>query len=1219
MAILDKYLNNKFLKTLEPLSKLSVDKLSELANKSSVEVIPAGRTLFRQSEKDKRSYYLVSGQIELHTHGAKKVETVKAKTPEAKYPIAQQIPRPCTAKTRVNSEVISIDTDLLEMLIESDDSPSGNYEVTEISSDDENGWMLKFLQSRAFLQIPTENIQKILMSMEEIVAKKGQTIVNQGENNDYYYIVKTGKCSVSRRPSPKAEDVQIAILAAGDGFGEEALITDGVRNATVRMLDAGSLMRLAKDDFISLLVSPLLDYIHLEELKSRVNAGDLLIDVRPHKSFMDGHLDGAVNTPLSMIRLKLNNFNPERNTIVYCDDASRSTAAAFLLIQHGLSCSILKNGLDNTATIKEKINKSNTSMSNIIANLNAVTNKEKAKVTPLEKTKKSVNTNHVETQVAHKKSLAEKQKLETEKQHLQQEAKALRAKAEAEKLAAERELQKLAAETQKHKQAANEAKQKAQREAQALREKAEADKLAAEHALQEQAIEAKKHQLALKVKQQAERKAQALKEKAEADKLAAERELQKLAKETKKHQQAVNEAKQRAEHEAQALREKAETDKLAAERELQKLAEEAKKHQQAVNEAKQQAERETQALREKAEVDKLAAERVLQEQKIYLDAQLKKQQQLTEESKQKVKQETEKIRKQADEELAALRNELQKTRSSVEQRVKSLKDKEKQRAEEEIRSRQQHANEAIKDSIEKARQQAAADAEKIRQQALNEAQKLQQEIELKKQQLETEAEHIRLDAERDRASTLELARQQAQDIVLQTTKEAEYISAQRQELDNQTEQIRLQTEAERHATLNAAKEEAFNIVRKTAEEAQQLDLQRQKIEEEVALIKSEAARAKEQTLEHAKIEALKIRRQAEKAAQQQAIEKVKQVRQKTLQQAEELKKQRSTMEFNLKQAEDIRLKAEKEAAQIRMEALQSATSQAEDIIINDISDKAASSSRSYSDIVIPGSNTSMAESDAKSLAQEIVYKLEKAESNRIKEQIDTNHNTGLSLSSASLKRRSDGRIILEGEEDIFIFKEPIQLSKDELSKLEASIDEVETKKTHNVSALPTNKPVKATELPDFTFDEPDFDLVDELPSHLAGQQVIEDAISEFSDFELHQPSDIRPPGQSSSKRPAQRIVAIAASLFIAIGVGITFLGVNSEQDNSANIAKQDDSSFNATRVSGLATSNVAIDKKVINDAEHEFEKLLSKWKKSQQKQVEQENTEQLDTITSSAQ
>lgn len=1164
MAIFNKYLNNKFLKTLEPLSKLSIDKLSELANKSNIETIPAGRNLFRQGEKDKLSYYLVSGQIELHKSGDSKTDTIKAKTPEARYPIAQQLPRPSTARTKVNCEILTIDTSLLEMLIESDDNPSGAYEVTEINSDDENGWMLKFLQSRAFLQIPTENIQKILMSMEEINAPKGHAIVKQGEDNDYYYIVKAGKCSVSRRPSPNAEDVQIAILAAGDGFGEEALITEGHRNATVRMLENGVLMRLTKEDFISLLVKPLLDYIHLDELKSRVSAGDLLVDVRQHKDFMAEHLDGAVNTPLSMIRLKLNTFNPDRNVIVYCNDASRSTAAAFLLIQNGLSCSILKDGLNGHESDQTILNSTNTSMTDIIANLDAVTNREKS----VELDKKHVHAEKARQQVEVELERKKKLKLETDARLL--------------------------------KETENKLRQEAERNKQALEEK--------------QRLEQEKLHL--------EQETKKLREKAEAEKLAAQRELQKLTAEYEKHKLEI-EAKELAEREAQVLREQAVKEKLAAERELERQAEESRRNKQII-EQKQQAEREAQALREKAESEKRAAELELQKQKEFISYQLKQQQQLSEESQRQVKLEAEKIRQQADKELAQLREELENTRKSVEDRVKALKEKESQQADEEIRSRQKHANDAIKNSIEKARQLAETEAEKVRQQALLEVQNLQKEIELKKQQLQTEAEHIRLEAERDRAATLELARKQAQEIVFKTTEEAEFINIKRQELDNEAVKIRLQAEAERHATLEAAKLEAHNIIQKTAKEAQELDIQRQRIEDEVSKIKSEAEYLKEQTLKLATQDADKIRSDAERNAQLQAQKEIELIKHKTLQQANELKlqrkrlelqaqkeleQQRSTMEVNIKQAEELRIQAEKEAEKIRLAALQSAAAEveAEEISLSGIPDNQISESTTlnFSDINIPGTVTpqksTMGESVAKSLAQEIVSKLENAESNRIKEQNTVNHSNGLSIASATLKRRSDGKIILEGDEDLFIFKEPTSYTEDELAEFHASLDGKENKPT-TASSLQASKPTHDTDLPEFSFDEPDFDLVDELPNHIQASSNVEKPVSEFSDFELHQPRDLRHQAKSITKRPVQRIIAIAASLFVAIGVGITFMGVNSEQNDINKVALQKDNSFNATRVSGLATNNIEIDKKIITEAEHEFEKLLSKWKTSQTKQ-----------------
>ena len=1121
MATANKYLNNKFLKTLEPLSQLSIDKLTEISNKSTIEVFPAGRTIFRQGEKDKRSYYLVSGQIDLHTSGETKPETIKAKTPETKYPITQQLPRPSTAKAKTSCEMISIDISLLEMLLESDGNPSGHYEVTEINTDDENGWMLKFLQSRAFLQIPTENIQKILMSMTEVSAKKGEVVVQQGQNNDFYYIVKSGKCSVSRRPSPNAEDVQIAILAAGDGFGEEALITEGQRNASVRMLNDGTLMRLAKEDFISLLVEPLLDYIHLDELTSRTNAGDLLVDVRQHKDFMSNHLDGAINTPLSMIRLKLNTFNTERNIIVYCNDASRSTAAAFLLIQHGLSCSILKDGLGSTATATQMVNKSNTSMTDIINNLEAVTNR----------TKESSSTNLNASSLPIKNNKSNKIKKQIDQLNINNKKEEL-----AQKLALE-------------KSAKLKEQEKSLQEAQA------------------------------KLQQEAKRNKQALKEKARLE------------------QEKLN-----LEQEALTLRKKAKAEKLATEQELQKLAAETKKHKDTIA-SKQRAEYEARISREKAEAEKLAAELALQAQQKQAQEQIEIQQKLTQEAHKKIQLESEKIRQQADAELAQLRAELQKTRSSVEERVKALKDKEHKQAEEEIRSRQQHANDAIKESIEQARQQAALEAEKVRQQALQEAQSLQKEIEIKKQQLETEAKRIRVEAERDRAATLELARKQAQEIVLKTTEEVEFINIQRQELDTEAKNIRLQAEAERHATLEAAKQEAHSIVRKTAEEAQQLDLHRQRIEDEVSKIKAHAENERDQTLQAAKLEAANIRSEAEKTSQLKAEQDIEQIRNKTLQQAQELEQQRAVMKNSLQQADDIRIQAEKDAEKARLNALQSANNNIEEITLAGVSSEKNDSDISYSNITIPGnipqqittsSNSVMVESEAKSLAQEIVSKLEKAESNRIKDQHSTTSNNGLSLASASLKKRSDGKIILEGEEDIFIFKEPKSYSDSEL----AGLEEFLTKTTSNMNSTFTNSPVKQksnTELPEFKIDEPEFDLVDELPSHLSSKQ--DAPISEFSDFELHQPIDIKSRSKSISKRPAQRIVAIAASLFVAIGVGITFMGVNSEQ--ATNLSSQAANSFNATQVSGIATNNVEIDRKVMSEAELEFEKLLKKWKKSQ--------------------
>ena len=108
--------------------------------------------------------------------------------------------------------------------------------------------MTKILQSNVFLQIPPANIQKMFMQMEQVPTQSGETIMRQGDPGDYYYILQRGSCEVSRT-APDGRQIKLAVLNQGDGFGEEALISDSVRNASITMVTEGSLMRLFKEDF----------------------------------------------------------------------------------------------------------------------------------------------------------------------------------------------------------------------------------------------------------------------------------------------------------------------------------------------------------------------------------------------------------------------------------------------------------------------------------------------------------------------------------------------------------------------------------------------------------------------------------------------------------------------------------------------------------------------------------------------------------------------------------------------------------------------------------------------------------------------------------------------------------------------------------------------------------------------------------------------------------
>ncbi|MDH5395124.1 MAG: cyclic nucleotide-binding domain-containing protein, partial [Gammaproteobacteria bacterium] len=339
-------IDRKILKTLEPLNRLNPILLDELAAKSIIDEVPAGRIVCRYNDKDSRQIYLLSGQLEIATQGQTEVKVVKTKTALTK-PVAEGSPRNITVKTKSASTLLYIDADLLELLLSDEPGLNTTYQVTEIESDSDDDWMLTFLQSPAFLQLPTENIQKLLTRMEEIPVKKDQVVIAQGGMDDNYYIIKNGSCNVHRKPFKDAANVLLAVLPTGSGFGEEALITNGKRNATITMREDGALMRLKKKDFLELLITPLISYFEHTEIQNKIQQGNVVIDVRTETQSKQKPLEGAVNIPLSMLRMKFDSLNSGREYILVCNDGSQSAAAAFLMISNGFKCSVLNHGLNS--------------------------------------------------------------------------------------------------------------------------------------------------------------------------------------------------------------------------------------------------------------------------------------------------------------------------------------------------------------------------------------------------------------------------------------------------------------------------------------------------------------------------------------------------------------------------------------------------------------------------------------------------------------------------------------------------------------------------------------------------------------------------------------------------------------------------------------------------------------------------------------------------------
>jgi CRP-like cAMP-binding protein len=210
--------------------------------------------------------------------------------------------------------------------------------------------MTTLLQTKAFHRIPPANIQAIFMRLQRTPMHAGDVVIKQGDEGDYFYIIVSGKCVVTRETPLNREGIKLAELGVGDTFGEEALIAEAKRNATVTMLTDGALMRLNKQDFRELMNEPLLQWVSYEQaLKIVHHSGGRWLDVRLPSEHQNLSIEGSINIPLYFIRLKLSALDQKTPYVVYCDTGRRSSAAAYILVERGFEAYVLTGGLTNSS------------------------------------------------------------------------------------------------------------------------------------------------------------------------------------------------------------------------------------------------------------------------------------------------------------------------------------------------------------------------------------------------------------------------------------------------------------------------------------------------------------------------------------------------------------------------------------------------------------------------------------------------------------------------------------------------------------------------------------------------------------------------------------------------------------------------------------------------------------------------------------------------------
>jgi CRP-like cAMP-binding protein len=318
------------LQKLVPFNEMPESHLGEILKIAQVSQQPSGKKLFKRGQDDTQVHYLLEGNINLLDEDFN-ITPVSASDPTAIHALDNETPHRFSAITKGECRMLQFDKDRLDLLMTWEQAASSEGE----DSGEDEDWMSALLESELFTKVPPAHIQQLFATFKTQKAGKGEVIVQEGQQGDRFYVLASGKAVVTRRRVDGEET--LAELGAGRFFGEEALIGETTRNATITMTSPGKLMYLDKEQFKKLLEEPVLRTLRADEIEQLRAKGQalVLLDIRLSGEFKHAHAEGSINVPLNRLRDRMKEFAREKLYIVSGNAGRRSELGVYLLISGG--------------------------------------------------------------------------------------------------------------------------------------------------------------------------------------------------------------------------------------------------------------------------------------------------------------------------------------------------------------------------------------------------------------------------------------------------------------------------------------------------------------------------------------------------------------------------------------------------------------------------------------------------------------------------------------------------------------------------------------------------------------------------------------------------------------------------------------------------------------------------------------------------------------------
>merc|ERR1719203_334288 len=132
-------------------------------------------------------------------------------------------------------------------------------------------------QVQLFKRLPPDQHPLLAASCTPTDFKPGQVVIKQGDSGDSFFVIKTGEASVKVAQGSEAP-TKVATLKNGDYFGENALLRDEPRTATITAESALSTFKITRDKFRELGLN---DKLQFANRKAVGGGGKTKLETKP--------------------------------------------------------------------------------------------------------------------------------------------------------------------------------------------------------------------------------------------------------------------------------------------------------------------------------------------------------------------------------------------------------------------------------------------------------------------------------------------------------------------------------------------------------------------------------------------------------------------------------------------------------------------------------------------------------------------------------------------------------------------------------------------------------------------------------------------------------------------------------------------------------------------------------------------------------------------------